>query len=104
MIQINHTPAFSAEKVAIYSRDPKIAQYMEQRFLHLSNYQSDIQNDQIPIALYQGKVATINLKVKAWEAGLLSTVINCMDLRDNKVIKSWLIEVDGQDTVAQKTY
>ena len=34
----------------------------------------------------------------------MTTVINVVDLRDNKVIKSWLIEVDGQDTVAQKTY
>jgi hypothetical protein len=56
------------------------------------------------LALYQGKVTTINLKVKAWEAGLFSTVINCMDLRDNKIIKSWLIEVDGKNTAEQKSY
>lgn len=104
MTQIDFTPSLSAEKVAIYSRDPKIAQYMEQRFLHLSNYQSENQNDQIPLALYQGKVTTLNLKVKAWEPGLYSTVINCIDLRDNKIIKSWLIEVDGKDTAELKNY
>lgn len=99
MIKIDYIPSLSIEKVAVFSRDPKIAQYIEHRFLNLT-HNVENQNEQLPITLSQGKATTLNLRVKAWEAGLLSTVVNCVDLRNNSVVKSWLIEVEGKDTVA----
>ena len=52
----------------------------------------------------KGNKITLNFRVKAWEAGLFSTVVNLMDIRANIIIKSWLIEVEGHETVIKKTY
>jgi hypothetical protein len=37
MIKIDYIPSLSIEKVAVFSRDPKIAQYIEHRFLNLTH-------------------------------------------------------------------
>ncbi|TNV71837.1 hypothetical protein FGO68_gene10700 [Halteria grandinella] len=46
----------------------------------------------------------VPLLVKCHKEGLQISLINCIDINEGKVIKQWLIEVEGRETVTNKVF
>lgn len=46
----------------------------------------------------------VTFKIKCWEEGLNTTVVNLVDSEDQSIVKSWLIEIEGLPAQPQKVY
>jgi len=88
----------------VYSRQPRMVQYIEARFSHLAGFQHEYQQDQRPISLYKGQPANIEVLLKCRHSGIEQTVVHLVDCEEATVLKSWVIEVQGETAVTEKTY
>lgn len=51
------------------------------------------------MSLYKGRPANIDLLLKCRHSGIEQTVVQMVDCEEGTVLKSWLIEVEGENAV-----
>ena len=81
-----------------------MVQYIEARFSHLAGFQHEYQQDQRPISLYKGQPANVDVLLKCRHSGIEQTVVQMVDCEEGTVLKTWLVEVEGESAVAEKSY
>ena len=88
----------------VYSKCPKLVSFIEKygKGKSVSSFCSQYNHE--AIRMYKGAQTLVSLKVKCWEEGVQTGIINLVDSEDQSIIKSWLIEVEGIPSTLQKIY
>ena len=91
---LNFLPEVTAEAF-IFSKCPKLVSYIEKFAKGKSVSSVTSQYDHDAVRMYKGAQTLVSLKVRCWEEGVQTAIVNLVDSDDQSVIKSWLIEVEG---------